>query len=65
MITHELQVVNPKESSKKVDIDFSLAELKRLYNLVYDQNSKDKKEGFETLPIKNLLNKLKYHIDEN
>lgn len=64
MITHELQVVNPNEASEEIDIDFSLAELKRIYNLVYEKNCTNEKEGYESLKMKNLMNKLKYHIDD-
>lgn len=61
---HELQIVDSNDTIEVVLVEFSKAELKRLYNIVYREHEEDKKLNYTTPKIENLRGKLRYYLDE-
>jgi len=61
---HQLQIVSPNDNNEFITVEFSKAELKRLYNIVYQKHEKDIEQKYTSVKIEALREKLRYFIDE-
>lgn len=61
---HQLQIVQPNDNSEFVSIEFSKAELKRLYNIVHQKHEQNVEQNYTSDKIERLRSKLMYFINE-
>lgn len=61
---HQLQIVEPSDYNEFVKVEFSKAELKRLYNIVFQKHEKDIDQNYTSAKIEQLRAKLFYYLNE-
>jgi len=61
---HQLQIVEASDNKEFISIEFSKAELKRLYNIVYQKHERDIEQNYSSVKIERLRAKLLYFLNE-
>lgn len=61
---HQLQIVEAYDQNEFITVEFSKAELKRLYNIVYQKHERDIEQNYTSAKIEKLRAKLFYFVNE-